>query len=269
MEKFSSYEHSMLQEKLPFSYFSTNLYLDFSAYTFNRNDEALIVWQDILYPNEFPCIFLPKRKENWVRCSTALTTEEDIKDVEKEHIEILMKKLSGSEFFYETNNFTIIKGDFKNRVNKFASSYKYSLSNKIGKEKIVEFYEFWKSQREHKSITFDESEEFFNFCLDNLDKYTIKQVYALSDNKIIGLAWGIAFPHSNNWIGLHLKVDYNYKGLSRFLQHERAKMFQGFKEFSLGTGANDENIEKYKEELGPTSKKEYYFLLTGNKKDLA
>lgn len=266
MEKFISDKHSQLQKGLPFSYFSTNLYLDFSAYIFDRNGESLIVWQDIFDPNEFPCIFMPQKKENWVRCLVTFATQDDIENVQKEKIEILLSKPVGAEFFYLTDNFLNPRGDFKNRVHKFISSYAYSLTNKFNKEKIVEFYNFWKSQREHESITFGESEEFFHFCLDNLDTYNIKQVYVEVNNKIVGLAWGIVFPGSNNWIGLHLKVDYQYKGLSRFLHQERAKMFAEYKEFSLGTGAHDKGIEKFKEELGPIYKKEYHYLLTGDRK---
>lgn len=266
MEKFVSGKYSGFQKGLPFSYFSTPLYLDYAAYFFERNGEQLLVWQDMLYPNEFPCIFAPKKKDNWVRCSIAFATKQDLENIEKEGIEILLNKPMGSEFFYSTKDFVEPKGEFKNRVSKFISSHEYSLVNKHDRKKISEFYNFWKSQRKHDSITFEESEEFFNFCLDNLDKYNIQQVYIEIDNKIVGLAWGIPFTGSKNWIGLHLKVDYQYKGLSRFLHKERAKMFAGFEEFSLGTGANDKGVEKFKDELGPKYKLDYFYLLTGDKK---
>lgn len=266
MEKFASDRHSELQKGLPFSYFSTRPYLDFAAYTFERNGESLLVWQDTLYPNEFPCIFMPKKKENWVRCSTAFATQEDITNIKKGNIEILMSKPMGAEFFYATDEFVEPKGDLKNRVNKFRSSYVYSLASESNKAKIIEFYNFWKSQKEHESITFEESEEFFQFCLDNLNKYDIKQAYVEIDGRMAGLAWGIACENSDQWVGLHLKVDYQYKGLSRFLHHERARMFADRKEFSLGTGAHDKGIDKFKEELGPAYKKEYHYLLTGEKK---
>ena len=267
MKKFVSNKHSKLQKNLPFSYFSTNLYLDFSAYVFDRNGEHLVVWQDILYPNEFPCIFMPKKKENWTRCSVALATKEDIETIEKENIEILVNKPVGNEFFYSTENFINPKGSFKNRVKQFVSNYEYLLIYNCDKKRIIEFYNFWKSQRKHENITFEESEAFFNFCLNNLDKYDIKQVYVEVKNKIVGLAWGINFLGSNNWIGLHLKVNYQHKGLSRFLHHERAKIFEKYKEFSLCTEVYDKGIDKYKEELGPIYKKAYYYLLTGEKKD--
>jgi len=266
MEKFDSSKHFGLQKNLPFSYFSTSLYLEFSAHIFERNSEQLVVWQDILYPNEFPCIFLPKKKINWSHCSVAFATKENVEAIKKEKIEILVNKPMGNEFFYATDDFIHPKGSFKNRVNQFVTNYDFSLSNNCDKKTIVEFYKFWKSQRKHESVTFDESEIFFNFCLDNLDKYEIKRVYVKVKNKLVGLAWGIKFLGSDKWIGLHLKVDYQYKGLSRFLHYERAKLFAKYREFSLGTGVQDKQIDKYKEELGPRDKKAYYYLLTGDKR---
>ncbi len=239
--------------------------MDSWAYFFERNNEKLLLWQDSLYPNDFPCIFMPKEKENWLRSSVALATKEDIENVRKEGIEILVNKEAGSEFFYATDDFVNPTGHLKNRINKFKISYNYSIAYESTKEKIINFYNFWKSQREHESFTFDDSEYFFKFCLDNLEKYNIQQVYVEIEGKIVGLAWGMSTDNPHNWIGLHLKVDYQYKGLSRFLHHERAKMFKDSKEFSIGMGAGDKGISKYKEELGPVYKKEYRYIITGNR----
>ncbi len=188
MEKFFSEKYAGLRKDLPFSYFSTNLYLDFSAYFFVRNDENLIVWQDLLYPNEFPCIFLPKQKNNWAHCSIAFATDDDINNIEKENIEILVKKPMGREFFYKTEDFINPRGSFKSRINQFSSNYEHAILHNCDKKRILEFYDFWKEQRVHNSITFGESESFFHFCLDNLEKYDIKQVYVEVDNRIVGLA---------------------------------------------------------------------------------
>ncbi len=265
MKRYSRYTHSGLQKFLPFSYFSTNVYLDWAGYVFERNGESLIVWQDVLYSNEFPCVFTPKMKDNWIRCSISLATNEDISAIEKENIEILINKPMGSEYFYRTADFIHPKGKFKNRIAKFAKEYKFSLTDKIGRKYILDFYERWKAQKGRGDVTFGESENFFFFCLDNLAKYSIRQVYVVIDKQVVGLAWGIQYQHTDNWIGLHLKVDYRYAGLSRFLHHERAKMFSERGNFTIGTGAHNKGIEKYKEELGPAFKKKYFYLLTGLK----
>lgn len=265
MEKFNAEKNSRLIKNLPFSYFSTNLYLDFAAYTFERNGEHFIVWQDVLYQNDFPCIFIPNKKDNWVRCSITFVINEEIENIKKEGIEILVKKPMGSEFFYNTENFINPKSSLKKEINKFITSYDYLLSDNMDKEKIVEFYNFWKKQKGRENVDFEEAEKFFIFCLDNLNKYNIKQIYVEINDKIVGLAWGIEHPNSNNWIALHLKVNYKYIGLSRFLYCERAKMFENFKEFSSGTGTRDKGIDKFKELLGPSYKKEYFYILTGDR----
>ena len=134
----------------------------------------------------------------------------------------------------------------------------------FSKKEILDFYTFWKSQREHNSITSDESERLFFWMLDRLNP-DIKQLYVVVDKKLIGLAWGMKHPFYDSWVGLHLKVDYSYKGLSRFLHHKRAELFKDYELFTLGTGCQDSGITKFKEELGPFKKIDYYYLLTGDK----
>lgn len=263
MKKIISKIHKEYSQLLPFSYFSSDIYLDFAAFTFERNGENIIVWQDLIFPHDFPSIFLPRNKANWINCSVAFATKDDIEKVKKGNIGILATKPMGAEYFYNTSNFTQPHGPLKTKINRFANNYRFELKSKCEKDKILKFYNFWKNQRKHESITFDESEEFFHFCLDNLNKYDIKQVYVEIEGKLAGFAWGI--KHRDNWIGLHLKVDYQYKGLSRFLHSERAKLFADKKEFTLGTGASDSGIENYKKELGPSREEDYFYLLTGGK----
>lgn len=264
MEKFLSSKHEELIGSLPFSYFSTNLYLDFSAYILERNGEQIIVWQDEIYPHEFPAIFLPRNKENWLHTSTTFVTLKDVEKLNNENIEIIINKPTGTEFFYNSADFINPTGELKTKINRFKDNYAFEIKNKYSKDKILEFYNFWKDQRIHESITFGESEEFFMYCLDNLDKYNIKQVYVESEGKLIGLAFGMIHT-KGGWVGLHLKVDYSYKGLSRFLHHERSKLFSDRLEFTLGTDAHDVGIGNYKEELGPKHKEVYFYVLTGDK----
>ena len=264
MEKFNSFKHLFDTKKLPFSYYSLLIYLDFIAYSFERNGENLIVWQDTLYPHDFPSIFIPEKNKNWEYASIALASNKDVKKIKNENIEIKVQLPLETEYFYKTKDFVSpIKG-MKVHVENFKKLYPYIILNKYPLDRILEFYKQWKEQRNRVSITLREEEKFFMFCLNNLDKYCVKQIYVEISDKLVGFAWGI--KHSkNNWAGLELKVDYMYKGLSRFLQSERAKMFSDYKFFTLGTGCHDEGITKYKKELGPSFVKEYYYLLTGNK----
>lgn len=264
MEKFNSSRHGDWIKDLPFSYFSSVAYLDFCAYTFERNLEHLIVWQDLVAPHEFPSIFTPQNKANWSKCSIAMATREEVKAIRDEDIEIVLEIPMGAEFYYSTDSLLKPRGNNKNRIEHFTRSYNYTLLTTYDKQKIKEFYTFWKEQRIHSSITFKESEDFFLFCLDSLNRYEIKQVYVEIEGRLVGFAWGVRYG-TQTWVGLHLKVDYQYQGLSRFLHQERAKLFSDLPEFTLGMGGHDSGIIKYKEELGPAYTKDYYYILCGDK----
>jgi hypothetical protein len=111
-------------------------------------------------------------------------------------------------------------------------------------------------------MTFDESGDSFLYCVSNLKKYKVKQLYVEVDGKLAGLAFAVEHS-SGNWVGLHLKVDYSYKGLSRFLHNERAKLFSDKKLFTLGTSGYDLGIAQFKSELGPSHVIHYSYVLTG------
>jgi hypothetical protein len=265
MEKYSRQTHAHVKQLMPYSYFSTDVYLDFAAYVFERNGELLVVWQDILYPNEFPCVFTPQYSSNWEYAVISFATEEDIKKIQNDGIDVLIQNPMGEEFFYETATFTTPTGKLKSRIQQFTSQYTYTITHTCDRETIQTFYLFWKSQKKHESITFEESEEFFYYCLDHLEEYDIRQVYVYIEKQLVGFAWGVLHPESNNWVGLHLKVDYTVKGLSRFLHHKRALLFEDHPTCTLGTGVHDVGIRQFKKELGPIDTISYTYLLTGKK----
>ena len=266
IEKFDSKKHSQLTKGLPFSYISLPLYLDFCAYVLKRNNENLIVAQDIYYMQEFPLFFLPKNKSNWERASMCAITKEDVAKIKKEKIDIGIENKAETEYYYKTKDFLNPKSKTKNRINQFTKNYTYQLRDTYPKNKIAKFYDLWQGQKKTISDMFErESTELFFFCLKNLNKYKIKQIYVEIDGKLAGFAWGV--HHSKNkWVGLHLKVDYKYKGLSRFLYHERAKMFSNDDLFSLGSGCHDPGLIQFKKELGPVLEKQFYYIFTRDKK---
>ncbi len=264
MEKFDSTKHADYAKNLPFSYFSSMASLDLTGYTFLRNNEHVIVWQDLLFPHDFPSIFVPQNKLNWERASIAFVTPEEVGQIKKEGIEIMLDKFIENEYFYKTEALITPHSDIKRRISQFQNSYEFEIFNSYPKEKIKEFYQFWKGQKSRDSLTFSEADEEFSKLLNILEKYDIKQVYVTVKNKLIGFTWGVAHQ-SGNWVGLQLKVNYEYKGLSRFLHHERAKLFSDREFFTIGTGAREVGIAQFKEELGPAYKKEYHYVLTGDK----
>ncbi len=139
MEKFSK-KYLKYFKNLPFSYFSTPIYLDFVGYVFHRNNEPILVWQDLICPHDFPSIFLPNDKLNWINCSVALATKEDIEKIKRENIEIKIELPVATEFFYSTDSFITPKGDFNRRIKQFRKTYKFVIKNTYPVSKIMEFY---------------------------------------------------------------------------------------------------------------------------------
>lgn len=264
MEKFDSQKHLALTAHLPFSYYSLPLYLDYCAYLLPRNNERVVVAQDLYYPHEFPALFLPQNPANWENFSVTFATTEDVEKIKKQNIEIILQKPVGTEFFYRTDDLLNPNNKIAQRIRQFNKLYKYKVFSSYPQDKVRQFYQDWKNQKERPGDLFTEAEKLFFFCLENLSKYDVKQVYVEIDGQLAGLAWGVAHP-AGGWVGLHLKTDYHFKGLSRFLHQQRAQLFADRKYLALSTGEKDPGITQFKKELGPTEEREYCYLLTGGK----
>jgi len=254
--------HLEAMRGLPFSYMSCEFSLAHNAYLIKRHGEWIPVAQDLIVQHEFPAMFLPHNPENWEWMSITFATKEDIEKVRASGVRFIIENSIGTEFFYKTNSFVNPTGSFKKKVENFKRKYAYKVLNTYDKEAIKAFFENWKANKKSQTLTFDESESAFFFGLEHLDTFGIKQVYVEIDEKLAGLAWGV--EHWNgNWAGLHLKVDYQYRDLSRFLHHERAKLFADHPMFTLGTEALDKGIAQYKRELKPAEERKYTYILTG------
>jgi hypothetical protein len=264
MEKFDSQEHLSLANQLPFSYYSLPLYLDFCAYLLPRNNEQIIVAQDFYYPHEFPALFLPQDPANWENFSVTFATAADIEKIKQQNIEIILQKPAGTEFFYRTKDLINPDSKIAQRIRQFNKLYEYKIFNDYPQAKIRQFYQDWQNQRERSSDVMVEEEKLFFFGLENLSKYDVKQVYVEINGQLAGLAWGVAHP-AGGWVGLHLKTDYRFKGLSRFLHQQRAQLFADKECLALGTGVQELGITQFKKELGPAEEKEYSYILTGGK----
>lgn len=270
IEKFSSEKHSNLLKKLPFKYESSEIYLDFAGYIIERNGEKNISVQDVLYPNDLPYLYLPDKKDNWHHSIIQWVSKEQIEELKKE-VEIVKSFPSGSEYFYNTKDFIDMVGGkwskFRKDVEHFQDNYKFKVLNEYPEQKVKEFLEtVWLAEQEEKTISFAESYNFFLFCLENQAKHGIKTLYVEIDGALAGLAMGAAFNSSEDkWIALHIKVDYKYRGISRFLYHERAKMFENYSEFTSGaTCAGDKGVEKFKSCLHPKRVEESFYVITGD-----
>lgn len=264
LQKFDSKVHLKNFTYLPFSYYSSEVVLDFDAYFFERNGEHILVWQDALYPHDFPCIFMPRNKTNWEKLTVFAATQGDVDSVKKEGIEILIEKPVTTEFFYTTTQFTHPEGAFRKQINYFVDHNTYRILTQYPQEKVREFYQFWLRQRERNSYTIEQEVAMFEFCLNNLETYKMRQCYIEIGGQLVGFAWGM--PHwKEGWVSLQLKCNYAYRGLEKFLRHEYTKLFSEFEFFTTGGGTPEAGIERHKKEMKPYEERQYRYLFTGNK----
>ncbi len=256
--------HIAAMRKLPFAFMSSEFALSHSAHVIERNGEYIPVSQDLISPHEFPALYLPHKKKNWEYLAVTFATEKDVETLKKSGNRIVVENPISTEFFYSTDQFVNPTGSFRKKINSFKNKHNFEVTNECDEAEVRKFYKFWKTQIKEKTLTFDESESFFFFGLENLKAFGIKQVCVKIDGKLAGLAWGL--DHwSGNWVGMSLKVNRKYRDLSRFLHHERAKLFADRPTFTLGTDAFKKGIRQYKQELKPIEERKYTYILTGEK----
>lgn len=255
-------EHIMVAENLPIAYCSHPIYLDFNVYLLENNAELIPVVQDLYNKHTFPALFAPQHDKNLQYINITFTRNSDLQRIQNLGFEIIFSKLITSEYFYETSNLIKPRKKFRSRINQFNRLYTFSINSEVLINDVIDFYNKWKRQKNRDGILFPESEELFMFILNNLDKYDVKQVYVKVDDEIVGLAWGVQY-NKDYWVGLELKVLYEYKGLSRFLHQQRALFFKDIPYFTIGTGAQDVGIDRFKKELGPFHIEEYFYVITG------
>ncbi len=268
LRKFNSKQDSYLLDSVPFRYDTAVSYLDHAAYVISHNGKEELAVQDVLYPNEIPYIFLPRSQKLWPQAHILWTKKADMEKLKKK-VEIKLTVPIVSEFMYKTKKFIDLEGaemkSFRRHVRQFEDRYSYSLKYAYDRDKVKNFLDKWLRQQKVKTESFWDSYNYCFFCLDNRLKYDIKTVYIEVEGKLVGMAMGSRFD-SKRWVGLHMKVDYSYRSLSRFLFHKRAEMFKGLSWFTLGgSGLGDSGIEKYKDELHPDEKLEQFYVITGKR----
>ncbi|MBX4181726.1 DUF2156 domain-containing protein [Candidatus Parcubacteria bacterium] len=271
ISKFSSQNKGdmSLAKKLPLGYSSSLPLLDYGAYKLERNGYENVGIQDEIYPNAIPYLYLPEQKRNWNHSHIIWVTDKQAKTLGKT-VNILEKIPLGEEYFYQTKDFLKLNGgkwaNFRRQVNYFKNHYKYEIVSKnIGREQINTFLNKWLKSQEVKNGIFASSYDFFLFCLENRARYKIKTIFILVEGELAGIAMGIKYDNKN-WIGLHSKILYKYKGLGKFILHERAKLFQNLDSFTLGTGAQDKGITEFKKSIHPSKEIKYYYVITGDNK---
>jgi len=264
----SNRDHLAWAATLPFSHATCVPYLEMYAQVFHRNDEPIFVWQHETYVHRVPSIFLPADKRNWEECAVACATPEAIEAVRAEGIPILKQELVSTEYFYTTKTFTEPEGTLAKKIRKFQRDFPTLLISREGtRDQLSAFYDTWLACQRPEAVPAikqnGDRETMFAF-FDRAEEHGIKSIYAYLDGRLVGFAMGVGHP-SGNWVGLQLKTDRAVTGLTRFLEHERAKLFSDCPEVSLSTGCGNAGLDAFKQELGPAYTKEYSYIETGSK----
>ncbi|PIR88190.1 MAG: hypothetical protein COU10_00565 [Candidatus Harrisonbacteria bacterium CG10_big_fil_rev_8_21_14_0_10_45_28] len=259
--KYDHSKHAALSAVLPFSYFSSPVYLDFFGFIREENGEQAICWHDP-ETNTYPRIFPPEDKTKLQNIIISRATQGDIDTIEKEKIPILEKTLAHHEYYYQTKTLLSNRGKMGQRIRQFKKENpNHKILSAYDPKKILSFYQKWKLAKPRE----DQSINFFAYHLNNLKKYITKEIYVEIKGELAGFAWGAKHPQNGCWVGLQLKAIYDFNGLSRLLHQERAKLFANEPFLTLGPESDNLGIKQFKEELGPSEIKEYFYIQTGTK----
>lgn len=233
-----------------------------------RNGETLVYVNDRIL-NETYLLFLPEKKENYTTKKISLATKEEVERIKKEGIAIKKTEPQGTEYFYRTKDLIEMKGQKYARLRKAVNQFKknnYKILQVYPAQKVTDFIKNWAATKNLTKHT-ENARKLFEWDLDNCIKYVglrkklpTKRIYIEIDGKLAAFAFvHPLFP--NQFVALQQKVDIKYKGLSRFLYHEKAKLYPEIEMFTVGTAAETAGLETFKEELHPAKKEEWQMII--------
>lgn len=214
--------------------------------------------------------FLPQKINN-ITEQISVAFEEDIQFLIKHSIKIKKQDLWGYEYIYRTEDFINLDGkefrNFRKLVNKFKNNYKFNVKDNYPKEKVIEFLNYWHEQKslnlkEKEDITKKSFDEDLKACiheLDLLNKIPCEQIYIEVEKKLIAFCIFLKL-NEKLWVALMQKVDYNYKGVDRFLYTLKAEKMKSIEYFTTGASAQDPSLTAFKESLRPCKKIPLYVI---------
>jgi len=251
-----------LSKKLRFSYFTSRYWLEFLCEHKRKNREHLVYVKALDGDNDV-LQYTPSRACNLVG-AISLATEEEIKDIESRGIDIIEKKEAMREYFFKTKDIIEMKGNNHKRnryaANYFENNYDYRVKYSLDKETIIHFLKDWDRKQKLKTLPYQRGLDFCYYILDQLgNDNNLRAVFVLVEDRLVGFSIGERI-NSKQWIALHQKVDYNYKGLGRWLFRERARLFEKTEEFAAGGAMANPGIAEFKESLYPYRVEPYYSL---------
>lgn len=253
------------------SYTITPFYIYYNFMYIIKNNEKLLVDYDPIDIQNINQQVLPKKKENQINSSFDLLNENELKELNKNKIEILFKKHVENEYWYSTKEWQTLEGPkfriIRKKINKFKKENNYKILFEYDLEKIKKFILNWESKRENKKNISKISKTYLKLdakhCIDtlnNINKFENKKIFVELNNKLIGFA--IIIPFKDYWVALMQKTDLKYNGLSEFLYNEKAKLMNGI--FTTGPAAGDKNLSNFKLSLRPIKVEKLYYVETGN-----
>lgn len=260
--KYDHSKHAALSAVLPFSYYSAPPHLDCYAYL-SSEKEPVLQWEDPASSSGYCDIFPSINPAQWENRRISQTTEEDCQKIQASNISILKKNLIETEYFYKNSQFLKPKSSITKQIRKFQKDFPCTIKNEYEISLVGKFYDHWANQK-NREQNLKQNDNFFFFCLRNVQQHPIKQLYIEINGSLVGLAMAISH-RQNGWVSLYLKALYEYPGLSHFLRHEMAKNFPQAETVALGPDCGDAGIKKYKEALDPKETKQYFSIQTGTK----
>jgi hypothetical protein len=242
-----------------FSCLTSAPYADFAYKTIPNGRSLSTLWKDVFYDGYTPYVFPPSNFHDLNKARITFASDEYLQDLEKRKVNFGYHQEDLTEFYYPTSNFSDPKGKFKHKISKFINS-DFKILNSYDKEKVALFYYQWRKQKSDNSYFLKEDERFFFFCLENLEKYKIEQIYIEQNETLVGLAWGRQ-ENEEGWNVLFLKNNHTVHWLNYYLLHELAKIFKDFPYFTFGTDARENSLNEYKVNLHPCETKRYHSII--------
>lgn len=250
------------------SYFSSPYWLTENCVYEEHNGEILVYVNDRTVGKTIH-LFTPQNSTNITTKEIAIATTEEIEKLKTQGIKIKEIQPLGYEYFYDTNGLINLQGSdwakIRKDVNKFKKTYNYKILHKYPAQKVINFILEWAADKDFSKYEKADKVNFFwdlDNCIDyvkNRKKFPTKRIYIEIDGQLAGFSF--LHQHTNGTIiGLQQKVNSKYKGIARFLYHEKAKMFPN-KIMTTGTSDDIPGLKQFKEELNPVKKQELFYLI--------
>lgn len=236
-----------------------------------KNGE-LLIWFDCPVFNCIHLLLPPKQAQNISGRYIELVKEDELEVLKKTNIKMSNTSLNGNEYYYRTQKMIDMYGNemesFRRAVNFFRNNYKYKLLDEYDPLKIKEFIKNWADSKDLSSYTDAMKKAFWREAescaqyIDLIGKLQSKNIFVEVNGKLAGFAMTTS-PFPNMFVALQQKVDSKYKGLSRFLYHEKCKLNRD-KEF-FTTGFDDSpGLKVFKDSLHPDYTIPFYFITLGS-----